>query len=40
MRADGRVEWIPPPQLDNGQARVNDFHHPQNYLLRDGETNR
>jgi uncharacterized protein DUF222 len=33
IRADGRVEWIPPPQLDNGQARVNDYHHPENYLL-------
>jgi hypothetical protein len=35
IRADGRVEWIPPPQLDNGQARVNDYHHPENYLLSD-----
>jgi hypothetical protein len=36
IRADGRVEWIPPPQLDSGQARVNDYHHPENYLLCDG----
>ncbi|MDT5006115.1 MAG: hypothetical protein QOJ24_3291 [Mycobacterium sp.] len=35
IRADGRVEWIPPPQLDSGQARVNDYHHPENYLLCD-----
>jgi Domain of unknown function (DUF222) len=35
IRADGRVEWIPPPQLDNGRARVNDYHHPENYLLAD-----
>jgi hypothetical protein len=35
IRADGRVEWIPPPQLDNGHARVNDYHHPENYLLPD-----
>lgn len=32
-RNDGRTEWIPPPQLDTGQPRVNDFHHPEKYLL-------
>jgi hypothetical protein len=26
--ADGRTEWIPPPQLDRG-ARTNDYHHPE-----------
>jgi hypothetical protein len=31
-RKDGRTEWIPPPHLDTGQARVNDYHHPQEYL--------
>lgn len=31
--SDGRIEWIPPPWLDTGQARVNDYHHPQRYLL-------
>jgi hypothetical protein len=31
-RADGRTEWIPPPHLDTGQARVNDYHHPERYL--------
>lgn len=31
-RADGRTEWIPPPALDTGQARVNDLHHPENLL--------
>ena len=35
IRADGRVEWIPPPQLDSGQARVNNYHQPENYLLSD-----
>ncbi len=35
IRADGRVEWIPPPQLDNHRARVNNYHHPENYLLPD-----
>jgi hypothetical protein len=29
----GFVEWIPPPHLDSGQSRVNDYHHPENYLL-------
>ena len=32
-RKDGRTEWIPPPHLDSGQSRVNDFHHPERYLL-------
>jgi Domain of unknown function (DUF222) len=32
-RHDGRTEWIPPPHLDTGQARVNDYHHPENYLI-------
>jgi hypothetical protein len=34
-RPDGRTEWIPPPNLDTGQARVNNFHHPQKYLAPD-----
>jgi hypothetical protein len=34
-RKDGRTEWIPPPHLDSGQSRVNDYHHPENYLLPD-----
>ena len=29
----GDVEWIPPPPLDNGQARVNYYHRPE-LLLR------
>jgi Domain of unknown function (DUF222) len=31
-RKDGRTEWIPPPHLDTGQSRVNDYHHPERYL--------
>ena len=31
-RKDGRTEWIPPPHLDTGQTRVNDYHHPEKYL--------
>ena len=32
QRADGRTEWIPPPDLDGGGARVNDYHHPERTL--------
>ena len=31
-RKDGHTEWIPPPQLDTGQTRVNDLHHPERML--------
>ncbi len=34
-RKDGRTEWVPPPHLDTGQARVNDYHHPERYLSPD-----
>ncbi|GAB7071734.1 HNH endonuclease [Mycobacterium hodleri] len=30
---DGVVEWIPPPQLDVGQARINYLHHPERLLV-------
>ena len=26
VRDDGRIEWLPPPDLDTGQARVNNYH--------------
>jgi hypothetical protein len=29
---NGNAEWIPPPELDTGQARVNFFHHPERLL--------
>ncbi|AEV76665.1 protein of unknown function DUF222 [Mycolicibacterium rhodesiae NBB3] len=32
-RRDGTTEWIPPPHLDSGQSRVNNYHHPERYLL-------
>jgi hypothetical protein len=32
---DGRTRWIPPPHLDDGQARVNNYHHPERLLLND-----
>ncbi len=31
---NGDTEWIPPPHLDHGQARTNDYHHPERYLTR------
>jgi hypothetical protein len=31
-RRDGSTEWIPPPHLDTGQSRVNDYHHPERFL--------
>ncbi len=34
-RKDGRTQWIPPPNLDAGQARVNNYHHPERYLIPD-----
>jgi len=34
-RKDGRTQWIPPPNLDTGQARVNNYHHPERYLIPD-----
>jgi hypothetical protein len=36
-RKDGRTEWIPPPTLDVGQSRVNNYHHPERYLIAEEE---
>jgi len=36
-KSDNRTEWIPPAHLDRGQSRVNDYHHPEEVLLR-GQT--
>ena len=30
---DGRTDWIPPPHLDTGAPRTNDYHHPERFLL-------
>ena len=35
----GEVEWIPPPPLDTGQARVNYYHRPERLLRPPGESN-
>jgi hypothetical protein len=29
INAANEVEWIPPPDLDTGQARTNDYHRPE-----------
>ena len=29
---NGRTQWIPPPHLDHGQARTNDYHHPETFF--------
>jgi len=29
---EGETVWIPPPHLDRGQRRRNDFHHPERML--------
>jgi hypothetical protein len=30
--ANGIAQWTPPPDLDTGQARTNDYHHPERLL--------
>ncbi|MGE2714424.1 HNH endonuclease signature motif containing protein [Mycolicibacterium litorale] len=32
MNDQHEVEWIPPPQLDTGQARLNHYHRPERLL--------
>ena len=32
MNARCEVEWIPPPQLDTGQTRINTYHRPEQLL--------
>ncbi|CAN5149963.1 HNH endonuclease signature motif containing protein [soil metagenome] len=34
-RDDGVTEWIPPPELDCGQSRINNYHHPERILVPD-----
>ncbi|MDT5309547.1 MAG: hypothetical protein QOE48_5252 [Mycobacterium sp.] len=29
---NGKTQWIPPPHRDHGQARTNDFHHPERFF--------
>jgi Domain of unknown function (DUF222)/HNH endonuclease len=30
--ANGQTQWFPPPHLDRGQARTNDYHHPERFF--------
>lgn len=32
---NGDTEWIPPPHLQNGQPRINRYHHPEKLLRKD-----
>ncbi|MET0900885.1 MAG: HNH endonuclease signature motif containing protein, partial [Mycobacterium sp.] len=34
-RDDGVTEWIPPSELDCGQSRINNYHHPERILAPD-----
>ena len=34
--ARGQTEWLPPPHLDHGQPRTNNYHHPERFL-HDGD---
>jgi Domain of unknown function (DUF222) len=36
-RSNGDTEWIPPPHLDNGRPRINNFHHPEKLLCDSGD---
>lgn len=35
--ANGATQWIPPPKLDHGQPRTNDYHHPERFFTEDDE---
>jgi hypothetical protein len=35
--AKNQTEWLPPPDLDTGQHRVNGYHHPERYLLPEND---
>nr|WP_255374704.1 HNH endonuclease signature motif containing protein [Mycobacterium sp. NAZ190054] len=35
--AKNQTEWIPPPELDTGQHRVNGYHHPERHLLPEND---
>ena len=37
MSDEHHVEWIPPPHLDTGQARVNYYHTPERLLTPDDD---
>ncbi|MCX8561171.1 DUF222 domain-containing protein [Mycolicibacterium mucogenicum] len=37
MGPDGRTHWTPPPLLDVGQPRTNQYHHPTLYPAESGD---
>ena len=37
MGPDGRTQWTPPPLLDVGQPRTNQYHHPTLYPPESGD---
>lgn len=34
---NGDTQWIPPPELDHGQPRTNDYHHPERFFTAEDE---
>jgi hypothetical protein len=36
-RKDGTTEWIPPPHLDRGQRRTNNYFRPERMLDEDDD---
>jgi hypothetical protein len=36
-RHNGDTEWIPPPHLDRGQPRTNNFRYPEKLLRGDDD---
>jgi hypothetical protein len=36
--ATGDTQWIPPPQLDHGQPRTNNYHHPEKILADEDDS--
>ncbi|MEI6052416.1 MAG: DUF222 domain-containing protein, partial [Opitutaceae bacterium] len=37
--AQGETAWLPPPNLDTGQPRTNNFHHPEKILAQQEDGN-
>ncbi|MBV9320802.1 MAG: HNH endonuclease [Mycobacterium sp.] len=34
---NGDTQWIPPPPLDHGQPRTNNYHHPEKFFTDDDD---
>lgn len=35
---NGQTQWIPPPHLDHGQPRTNNYHHPERFFEDENDT--